>query len=163
MQEIPGWLTPGEGEKLAQLATNKKVLEIGSYCGRSTVAMGQVCKTLLSIDPHNSATTEPHPPRETYDEFRKNVINLPVCCLIGVIEDIEQYLPVGYYDFIFIDGDHSYGACLRDIAIARRIIAPGGRIAIHDYNTPYLQLANVTKAVQSLGLPFDVHESLAIL
>lgn len=160
---VPGWLTKGEGDKLTELAVGKRVLEIGSYCGRSTIAMGQVCESLLSIDPHNGSTTEPHPPRATYAEFNANVRGLPVACLVAVIEDVEKYLPVGFFDLVFVDGDHSFEACLRDVAIARRVIVPGGKIVVHDYRTPYPQLANVTKAIDSLGVPVEVFESLAIL
>lgn len=36
------------------------------------------------------------------------------------------------FDFIFIDGDHGYHAVLRDFAVARSLLNPGGCIVFHD-------------------------------
>ena len=44
VHRVRGWLTQAEGDKLARLAEGKKVLEIGSYCGRSTIAMALECQ-----------------------------------------------------------------------------------------------------------------------
>src|SRR5258708_4656047 len=41
-EEVCGWLTDAEGRKLAELAADKRVLEIGSCEGRSTICMAQV-------------------------------------------------------------------------------------------------------------------------
>jgi hypothetical protein len=48
--DVRGWLTPKEGETLAQLAEGKLVLEIGSYHGLSTICMAQTAKMVHAID-----------------------------------------------------------------------------------------------------------------
>lgn len=45
-------------------------------------------------------------------------------------------------DYIFIDGDHSYEAVLRDVKLYWSKVKPGGIFAGHDWN-----LENVTRAV----------------
>ena len=39
------------------------------------------------------------------------------------------------FDFIYIDGDHSYGGASRDLAVAYRKVRPGGFIGMNDYAT----------------------------
>jgi hypothetical protein len=41
-----------------------------------------------------------------------------------------------YFDFVFIDADHSYEGAKRDIELWYDLIAPGGWIGGHDYNHP---------------------------
>jgi hypothetical protein len=57
-------------------------------------------------------------------------------------------------DWIYIDGDHSYEGCLRDLENALKIVKPGGLILGDDYGWPALKpgvnkwaKAGVTKAV----------------
>jgi predicted O-methyltransferase YrrM len=160
--DIPGWLTEEEGVELARLATGRLVLEIGSYCGRSTVAMAATAKAIVSIDPHDSSTTEPHPPIQTLDIFQRNIAGLSVIPFLGRIEQFERYLVPASFDMVFVDGDHRLDACLRDLAVAARVLRPGGVIAVHDYNTPYPQLWEVTQAVREVWQSFSVVGSLAI-
>src|SRR5690606_30630361 len=39
--DVQGWLSYREGKTLYDLARGKRVLEIGSYCGRSTICLAQ--------------------------------------------------------------------------------------------------------------------------
>jgi predicted O-methyltransferase YrrM len=148
-QSINGWLSINEGEELKRLSKGKIVLEIGSYCGRSTVAMSDA-KVIFSIDPHDSSTTEPHPKINTLPIFLANVTELPIIPFLGRIEEIEKFLISETFDMVFIDGDHNYNACLRDIKIAERVVKKDGIIAIHDYGTGYPQLREVTNAIDSI-------------
>lgn len=52
--------------------------------------------------------------------------------------------PDAHFDFIYVDGDHSYAGVRRDLAVANRKIKPGGHIVLNDYtmadpiwNAPY--------------------------
>jgi hypothetical protein len=38
--------------------------------------------------------------------------------------------------FVFIDADHSYDACKRDIEAWRRVVVPGGILSGHDHSHP---------------------------
>lgn len=163
--KIPGWLTEGEGAALAELAAGKHVLEIGSYCGRSTVAMGYVAKSIACIDTFESHAIEPYERRNTLQEFLDNTKDLPckVVPIIGFVENVQHLLAGHQFDLVFVDGDHKYQPCLRDLGFAQRLIAPGGVIAVHDYGTGYPQLQDVTKAVNKFfpeGV--ETRESVAI-
>src|SRR4051812_45637582 len=51
-RDVDGWLTPEQGRILAELATDKVCLEIGSYQGKSTICMAQTAKHVHSVDWH---------------------------------------------------------------------------------------------------------------
>ncbi len=57
-------------------------------------------------------------------------------------------------DFVFIDGDHSYKGCSKDIALWMPKIKVGGWIGGHDYDHP--KLPGVSKAVDEV---FEVVET----
>jgi hypothetical protein len=62
--DVEGWLTPAEGKELARIAAGKRVLEVGSYCGLSTICMARTAKDLsVSVDPHDGRGTAV--PRDT--------------------------------------------------------------------------------------------------
>jgi predicted O-methyltransferase YrrM len=44
-------------------------------------------------------------------------------------------LPEGYFDIVYIDGDHDYVAVQRDIAAILPRLAPGGAMVFHSYTT----------------------------
>lgn len=54
----------------------------------------------------------------------------------------------GFFDIVFIDGDHSYEGCLRDIVAWRSKVRPGGWIGGHDYAHP--DQGEVKRAVDQL-------------
>lgn len=62
--------------------------------------------------------------------------------LKGMTEDILPTLkPV--YDFIFIDGDHSYEGCKQDILNCQKLLAPKGLILLDDYGVHHISAVNV--------------------
>ena len=60
-------------------------------------------------------------------------------------------------DCIYIDGDHSYEACIKDLNNAKEIVKPGGLIIGDDYGWPDAkwQKKGVTKAVNEFLLKTD--------
>jgi len=52
----------------------------------------------------------------------------------------EQY-PDGHFDFVFIDADHGYEGCLRDIKAWHPKVREGGRVIGHDIHFPTVQKA----------------------
>jgi hypothetical protein len=50
LTDVRGWLTEAEGRKLQELAIGKTVLELGSYCGRSTCAMAWTAARIVAVD-----------------------------------------------------------------------------------------------------------------
>ena len=128
--DINGWLHPEEGAALAELARGKRVLEIGSYCGLSTVCMARTAESVMCVDYFDGrATAEPD---DTFETFTAN------CKRYGVAEKItiahpDAQIPLPYYDIAFIDGDHSKEAVEADIAKCLEVLKPDGLIAFHDY------------------------------
>ena len=55
-------------------------------------------------------------------------------------------LPKNIYDFIFIDGDHTVGAVLKDLCAAQALIKPGGIVAMDDTSWDGVRSAAVTFA-----------------
>ena len=71
---VKGFLHPEEGETLyrscLEIASLGPALEIGSYCGKSTIYLGLAClennNTLYAIDHHRGS--EEHQPGESYHD-----------------------------------------------------------------------------------------------
>lgn len=124
--DVDGWLTYTEGRALFELAKCKRVLEIGAYCGRSTICLAQSATSVVSLDTWDGRGTPR--PRNTYDEFVLNLSRYGIA-------NVDTMTDGGHYDLVFIDGDHSYGAVREDIETACRMLSDGGIIALHDYRT----------------------------
>lgn len=136
--DVDGWLTPTEGAALAALARGKQVLEIGSYCGRSTICLAQTADHVVSIDPHQGDGTPQ--PRDTYAEFQDNLQRWQLDKnVLSIRQDVGDLAGPGpgdtRFDLVFIDGDHSQPAVERDIEFALAHLADGGLLAFHDYRT----------------------------
>lgn len=127
--DVEGWLSPAEGAALADLAIGKRVLEIGSFCGRSTICLAQTARSVVSYDPHDARDTLLEP-RYTFTEFRANLIRYGVA---GKVLSAATFPEQGPFEFIFIDGAHDADAVRADVNRAKSILAPGGLLAFHDY------------------------------
>jgi MMP 1-O-methyltransferase len=128
------------------------LVEIGSYCGKSTVYLGAASRALqhplYTIDHHKGS--EEHQAGETYHDpalvdAAGNVDTLPVLrntlTSAGLEEDVVVIVgdsaaiarfwstPLG---FVFIDGGHSPDAATADYEGWAPLVAPGGVLAIHD-------------------------------
>jgi tetratricopeptide (TPR) repeat protein len=145
--DIPGWLTAGEADLLsaatvsiAPLATASRagILELGSFCGRSTVAIAHTLRALnqripfTAVDPHAGYDFGEIP--DTYDAFianlRQNELDGWVSVVRGVSHELDWDKPLA---LLFIDAMHDYRSVLRDYSLFSRFVVPGGLIAFHDY------------------------------
>lgn len=133
--DVSGWLTPLEGAKLAELAAGKRVLEIGSYCGRSTICLAQTAASVTCVDPFDGRATPE--PKDTHGEFWKNVERYGVMEKVFVCRATTETARItDKFDLVFIDGDHEYEAVKLDIAFAVEHLNEGGKVAFHDYRSP---------------------------
>ncbi|MFZ5572608.1 MAG: class I SAM-dependent methyltransferase [Thermodesulfobacteriota bacterium] len=154
---IKGFLDAEEGECLYRIAQRASLLgpclEIGSYCGKSTVYIGTACQenraVLFSID-HHRGSEEQQPGEEYFDpalfhypsfqmdsftSFRRTIglANLedtvvPIVAPSAVAAR-SWATPLG---LVFIDGGHSYAAAFTDYNSWSNHIIPGGFLLIHD-------------------------------
>lgn len=132
--DVKGWLTEGEGRALWELARERDVLEIGSYQGRSTICMAQSAKLVVSVDWHKGDATSGH--ADTYPAFRSNLERYGVWDrVIALVQRHESFWPaykLTPFDLVFIDGSHDQFSVQRDVENARKVVRPGGVIALHD-------------------------------
>jgi predicted O-methyltransferase YrrM len=157
MRPIEGWLEDAEAELLIVALTRAiaehpgalAVVEIGSYCGRSTVVLGSAAVSadpsgkvrIHAIDPHDGVVGAVDrgvirmPP--TLAKFRRNIcfagLDDRVECITKRPFEVEWSQPIC---LLFIDGLHDYANVARDFHHFAPFVAPGGFIAFHDY-APY--------------------------
>lgn len=148
--DIAGWLTDAEAECLSRHSAGTRVLEIGSYCGRSTVCMARTAREVVSVDQHVKGTAQTL--RENLDRY--SAANVTTYNQSSA-EWFAEHGGTKQFDMVFIDGDHRYQAVLDDATIAAVVLRPEGVVAFHDYRTFSGEHdgrwdAGVTKAVNEL-------------
>lgn len=165
--QVEGWLSESEGRALARLADSKDVLEIGSYCGRSTICLARTARRVECIDTWDGRGTPT--PRDTFRTFRANLerfgVEKKVYAYYGSTEQIAPDLPESSYDLVFVDGAHDLASVHTDILHACRVLRPGGLLAFHDYQRPCDP--EVTQAVDDLlaegGELLELIDTLAVV
>lgn len=140
VDKLPGWLTTSEGSFLEQAAkTTKKldgvIVEIGSFCGKSTIWLSQGKSKIFAIDPHkgNVGDGEKYPP--TFTAFLKNIKTAEADKYIEPIVKPSEKAAKGWKQQIkvlFIDGLHDEFNATRDFNLWSKHVVDGGIIAIHD-------------------------------
>jgi len=132
--DVVGWLSEGEGAELTRLAAGKNVLEIGSYCGRSTICLARFARSVGAVDTFDGRGTELG--GDTEKVFRDNLhrygVDRRVNVLKGAADRVIPNLPQ-IFDLVFIDGSHDYESVKADIALSLSVLKPGGLLAFHDY------------------------------
>ena len=122
-------MTESELTRLAELGRNRTVLEIGSYLGASTVALASVARKVHAVDPHGPE------PREELDTtlvpMMRNLLRYGVRDRVTIrVGHSTEIVP------LFSPGSFDRRSVEVDLALARRVIRSGGRIAFHDYGRP---------------------------
>jgi SAM-dependent methyltransferase len=173
-----------ESAKLRELALGKRVLEIGAAFGFSTSNLASTAKHVWSIDAHNIVPSWHLFGIETHDVLSKyQAGTLPILQqnLSDAGLDDKVTICIGYsqtllgrdapladelrgkIDLAFIDGDHSVNGCLTDLENCARLLAPGGVLAVHDYdefNNPGVKIA-VDEWRKTL--PMELFGTLAVI
>jgi hypothetical protein len=138
-----GWLSDAEADYLAQLATDKTVLELGAWLGRSTVALASTAAHVVSVDWHKGDDGTGF--GDTLPGYWDTVRDLDaVTMVVGRFEFVVPlFAPV--FQLAFVDGCHEEDAVVRDARLA--VAVTRGLIAFHDYDQPA-----VRSAVEEVGL-----------
>lgn len=154
----PGWMSIPELAWLSdQAAQRQRIVEIGSYLGRSTVVMGRSTSgEVWAIDDFrgvrdtNFSNTNNVPLLpDTFPEFQKNVSQLANVKWIRADHSDFSALPAEWVrgsdsekpDMVFIDGSHKYDDVKRDILAWKQRLAPRGLLCGHDADWPGVQQA----------------------
>jgi predicted O-methyltransferase YrrM len=173
-EAAPGFMPPDEGLALyaaaGRAATLGPIVEIGTYCGKSTIYLAAAARThrtvVVTIDHHRGS--EEHQPGWEYhdaalvDPAAGRIDTLPTMRrtlhMAGVEEDVVVVIgrstvvsrlwstPVG---MVFIDGSHTEEAAGLDYEGWAGHVCPGGLLAIHDV------FANPADGGQA---PFHIYE-----
>jgi predicted O-methyltransferase YrrM len=157
IDQIKGFLSEDEALALYQeaLATSAAgpVLEIGSYCGKSTIYLGLACRqtgsTVFALDHHRGSEEHQvgeyfHDPElydsgeglmDTFREFRRNIrragLDEVVVPIVAGSEAAARHWQTPLA-MVFIDGGHSLDAALTDYRCWVPHLRRGGVLAIHD-------------------------------
>lgn len=118
------------------------VVEIGSWVGGSSVQLAEgILKfkknaELFCIDPWDNFCEELETARNgrnVYELFREHMRSYKHNQIKDRAENVVERFKDESIDFLFIDGDHSYEAVKRDIAMWLPKVKTGGIICGHDY------------------------------
>jgi len=128
-------------------------LEIGSYCGKSTVYLGRACRenntVLFSID-HHRGSEEQQPGEEyfdpdlfdfntfqidTFSTFRQTLVDanleetvVPLVCR----SDVAARCWTTPLSLLFVDGGHAAATVQQDYQCWAKYVMPGGYVIFHD-------------------------------
>jgi predicted O-methyltransferase YrrM len=152
-----GFLEPEEGEHLYRLsleaARRGPCLEIGSYCGKSTIYLGAACReagqVLFAVD-HHRGSEEQQPGEEYFDpalfdpaagridtfpHFRATLAAadledtvVPIVCRSELAARAWK-TPLS---LVFIDGGHALETVAADYRLWSAQLMPAGLLVIHD-------------------------------
>jgi len=147
--------------------SGSSVLEIGSYRGGSTVAIGHAAiqrdLRLFCIDKwaayHDQSDFINFDRKHLDDmrilgEFIRNTdfIKERLCMLRGEAASFTGILGSGIFSMVFVDGAHDYFSVVDDIIFSLKVIKPGGMLCGHDYHSAGL---DVKKAVHDVIISSD--------
>jgi len=121
-----GWLYYG----IARLMRPEVIVEIGRYYGFSMLLFAQACKDnnkghVWSID------REDRPLAGRLEKCGMQDLPVYYTVLTGLSMNLAGEVP-DEIDLLFIDGDHSYEACLLDTEMYAARVRPGGFCLWHD-------------------------------
>ena len=194
LDQVKGFLSQAEAEALYhavhEVGAMGPVLEIGSYCGKSTICLALACRehdtVVYALDHHRGSEEHQkgeffHDPElfdagedkvDTFREFRRNIdaagLTDSVVPVVASSEVASRHWGTGL-SLVFIDGGHSLDAALTDYRSWAGHIVRGGILAIHDIfpdasrggQAPYA----IYRMAQSSGLFEDIArvDTLALL
>jgi len=125
-----------------EIKDNFNLLEIGSWAGHSTVLWGSVVKgrgKVFCIDTWGGAGNTPqlrNKDKEILDLFNHNIktsgLNNTVIPIRGTSDALANVLQNNYFDFVYVDGDHSYSQFKKDLLNYTKKVKLGGIIAGDD-------------------------------
>lgn len=116
------------------------IVEIGVCSGGATWAFTQYAPTVIGIDP------EPKLSGAVDAKILTGGSQDP-----RILEKLVAELDGRPIDCLFIDGDHLYAGAMADYRVYRKMVRPGGIIALHDIRTvdnPWVDIKRVWSEVR---------------
>ncbi|SHG53815.1 Methyltransferase domain-containing protein [Jatrophihabitans endophyticus] len=154
--DAKGFLPGDEADALRAAAAAAPVgtwLEIGTYCGKSTVHLATVARArgaqLVTLDHHrgseenqpgwewhDASLVDPHTGRlDTLPSLRRTLADAAVEDAVAVLVSSTQQVARWWstpLTLLFLDGNHTEDVAQHDYAAFARHVVPGGLLAVHD-------------------------------
>lgn len=147
--DVRGWMTEGQGRALFDAAAacpaGGRIVEIGSFQGRSTVvlAMGSdPSVSVVAVDPHAGNDRGPQEISGFADEADDDNARFEANLTATGVRDRVTHLRAfsddalgdvdGLIDVLYVDGAHRYAPALADIRQWGARVGDGGTLLIHD-------------------------------
>ena len=165
-------MTLHELEWLADQASKASfIVELGCWKGRSTAALIDNSSGIVWTIDNWSGATDPTDAtsQEVRDRGSEMILSEVLNTFAGDLKvnklhivEMDSVVGANYllhtvgpmFDFIFIDGDHSYERVLSEIKVCLKLLVPGGLISGHDYG--WLGVRNaVSETIQFAQNPVD--------
>lgn len=158
LNNIPGYLHQIEVNLLwaeASKVRNGRIVELGSYLGKSTAIMASACTgttKVAAVDLWQNVAMGEGKERNTFPEFTRNVNPwmgrvIPVrlsttdpkiftgkAAPYGIVDEYKDLFT--NINLLFIDADHSKDAVHEDMMHWYFHVVKGGTILMHDYTEP---------------------------
>jgi predicted O-methyltransferase YrrM len=145
-RDVEGWLTEAQARRLfaaaVGVAPGGRVVEIGSFRGRSAIVLAGADVEVVCIDPYAGSDRGPQEiaadaDRGTADHeaFHANLARAGVAERVRQVRAFSdaalEQVP-GPVDVLFVDGAHRFGPARADLARWGDRVRPGGRMLVHD-------------------------------
>lgn len=182
---VKGFLSDNEAMALYDSALSVSnrgpVLEVGSYCGKSTIFLGTACKqtdsSVYAVDHHVGSEEHQlgemfHDPElydsgeerfDSFKEFRRNIrradLEEQVVPLVASSTTAAKFWQTPL-SMVFIDGGHSLDAALNDYRCWAGHIIKGGILAIHDLFPAPEEGGQAPYAIYKLALASGLFEEI---
>jgi MMP 1-O-methyltransferase len=185
IDQIKGFLAADEAQALyeqaLQASTAGPILEIGSYCGKSTIYLGLACRrnnsTVFALDHHRGSEEHQlgeffHDPQlydasegvmDSFREFRRNIhaagLDEVVVPVVAGSETAARHWQTPLA-MVFIDGGHSLDAALTDYRCWTPHLQRGGVLAIHDLFADAHEGGQAPYAIYRMALASGLFEGI---
>jgi predicted O-methyltransferase YrrM len=157
---IYGYMLPEQLDWLrAQAKKRFRILELGAYLGRTTVALARATPGIVHVVDHWKGSTDPTDEcpsgPSVKAEFLQNVSPLRnVKVWEGASKEVWRRLSHLTFDMVWIDADHTYPHVHEDIRLWKSYLSKGGLLAGHDGDYP-----EVERAVRELVPGYQIHNT----
>jgi predicted O-methyltransferase YrrM len=149
IEDVEGWLSDDQARRLweraRRLPSGARIVEIGSYRGRSTIVLARAAPegtTVVAIDPHAGGDRGPQQIHGTAEQGQSDheafVANLERAGVRDAVRHVRKPSQDalgdvdGELDLLYVDGAHRFGPASADIARWGERVRPGGTLLIHD-------------------------------